>query len=394
MTSSSIKRLLDEQATIHRQLSPLSAVMEAMDESSGIQRLIEDANRNHNLMRAAFGPMEDLKRAALLSPASYIADEVQRMSAIVAETERRFRLPEIAETASLLRKFEENSLAGALSHYQDQTSLFQRAIETMRTPWLDMEDKIRSISGLVELQSIGQALRTMPTFDTKLADMLRTDLGDWREKIIWPPDIFTDPLARTSFYSDLGLNSSLTAFPAKAFEQSIDIAGLKVAPTRLEPAYNFEPETETETESEDEVAFQRTNTAHDRLQRFETQIRKFIDEQMKAIFGENWIKQQVPENIRRRWLEKQQMAKDNGGPDWPLIAYTDFSDYVPIITRKDNWEKVFKPIFRRSAFVQESFQRLYPIRICTMHARLITQDDELYLYVETKRILTAIGIVI
>ena len=29
-----------------------------------------------------------------------------------------------------------------------------------------------------------------------------------------------------------------------------------------------------------------------------------------------------------------------------------------------------------------------------MHARLITQDDELYLYVETKRILAAIGIVI
>ena len=27
-----------------------------------------------------------------------------------------------------------------------------------------------------------------------------------------------------------------------------------------------------------------------------------------------------------------------------------------------------------------------------MHARLITQDDELYLYVETKRILAAIGI--
>jgi len=29
-----------------------------------------------------------------------------------------------------------------------------------------------------------------------------------------------------------------------------------------------------------------------------------------------------------------------------------------------------------------------------MHARLITKDNELYLYVETKRILKAIGIVI
>ena len=63
-------------------------------------------------------------------------------------------------------------------------------------------------------------------------------------------------------------------------------------------------------------------------------------------------------------------------------------------TRKDNWQKVFEPIFGRAAFVQETFQRIYPIRICTMHARLITQDDELYLYVETKRILAAIGIVV
>ena len=203
-------------------------------------------------------------------------------------------------------------------------------------------------------------------------------------------EYFYRPTGPYFFLLGSGSQLSLSAFPAKAFEQSIDIAGLKEVPSRLEPAYNFEPETETE----DEIAFQRTNTAHDRLQRFETQIRKFIDEQMKSFFGENWIKQQVPEKIRRAWFEKQQKVRDNGGPDWPLIAYADFTDYVPIITRNDNWEKVFKPIFGRSAFVQESFQRLYPIRICTMHARLITQDDELYLYVETKRILTAIGIVI
>ena len=389
MTSNTIKRFLDEQEAIHRQLTPLSTVMEAMDDSSGILQLIEDANRNDNLMRAVFGPMEDLKQAAFLHPASYAADEAQRISALIAETEKRFSLPEIAEATSLLSKFEDSRVANALNHYQDQASLFQNAIENMRVPWLDVEDNIRSISGLVELQTIGQALRTMPTFDTRLEDMLRTELGDWREKIIWPTDIFTDPLARTSFYSDLGLNSSLTAFPSEAFEQSIDIAGLKEAPIRLEPAYNFESEPEP-----DEVAYERTNTAHDRLQRFETQIRKFIDEQMKAIFGENWIKQQVPGEIRKAWLEKQQKVKDSGGPEWPLIAYADFSDYVPIITRRDNWNRVFKPIFRRQASIQESFQRLYPIRICTMHARLITQDDELYLYVETKRILTAIGIAI
>lgn len=145
---------------------------------------------------------------------------------------------------------------------------------------------------------------------------------------------------------------------------------------------------------EEEDAFARTNDAHDRLTRFETQLRKFIDEQMRAAFGDGWIRHRVPGDIHKAWREKRQKAIDNGEQAWPLIAYADFSDYVPIITRKDNWEAVFKPVFRRQSFVQESFQRLYPIRICTMHARLITQDDELYLYVEIRRVLSAIGIAV
>lgn len=88
---------------------------------------------------------------------------------------------------------------------------------------------------------------------------------------------------------------------------------------------------------------------------------------------------------------KTSKARDVGEPESPLIAYADFTDYVQIIIRKDNWDAVFEPIFKRRMLVQESFQRLYPIRICTMHARFITQDDELYLLVETQRLLKAMG---
>ncbi len=242
----------------------------------------------------------------------------------------------------------------------------------------------------MELQCIGHALMTRPAFDAPLADALRVDLGDWRDKISWPANIFTDPLARTSFYLKRGFDPALTAFPPEAFEESVSIAGLKELPPPLVQDYNFEPWNEEDEES----AFKRTNKAHDRLQRFETQLRRFIDEKMKAAFGENWIKPRVPGDIRERWLEKRKRAEDGGGPEWPLIAYADFTDYVQIVTKKDNWDKVFRSVFKRPAFVQESFQRLYPIRVCTMHARPITQDDKLYLYVETKRILDAIGVVI
>ena len=68
-----------------------------------------------------------------------------------------------------------------------------------------------------------------------------------------------------------------------------------------------------------------------------------------------------------------------------MIAYADFTDYVLVICRRDNW-RIFKRYFGREESVRESFQRLYPIRLDTMHARQITHEDELFLYVETRRL--------
>ena len=62
-----------------------------------------------------------------------------------------------------------------------------------------------------------------------------------------------------------------------------------------------------------------------------------------------------------------------------MIAYAGFTDYEQIITRDDNWEKVFKPVFPRKTFVQESFCWIYPIRNDIAHNRIITSDDKLYL---------------
>lgn len=80
----------------------------------------------------------------------------------------------------------------------------------------------------------------------------------------------------------------------------------------------------------------------------------------------------------------------DGCPEEPLINYADFTEYKAIIERRDNWSAVFKSVFGRPEDIRESFQRMFPVRIATMHARLITSDDELLLLVETRRILRAI----
>ncbi len=387
MQSDHINKILKTQEKLRRPYEPLLREM----------KVIEDINRHQELVRTALAPLEDMRRTASLIQASQLGGEFIQMQDQILATEKQFRLPEIAEATKLLHEFA-NSMASNMEmasnmaeRYWKQNSELQRGIESamksINMPWLDTVNKFSSINGFAGLQGIGYALRTMPAFDSHLTDALRIDLGDWRKRIIWPPQIFTDPLTRNSFYTKRGLNPDLTTFPNNAFEQIITDAGLEET-VPADDAYNFKPTSE---KTEREADFKRTNKAHDLLQRFETQIRKFIDERMNAAFGTNWTKHRIPGPIRDQWLEKRQKAKDNGEQEWPLIAYANFTDYVQIITRNDNWREVFKEIFGRKNSVQESFQRLYPIRICTMHARLITQDDELYLYVETKRILAAIG---
>ena len=139
-------------------------------------------------------------------------------------------------------------------------------------------------------------------------------------------------------------------------------------------------------EDEHETKFERNNTAHNCLQRFETQMRQFISEQLEYNIGENWLEDRIPPDIVKEWKYKQKTARDKGEPPQPLIEYADFTDYQRIIENKNNWNDVFLRFFLRKTSVQESLQRLYPIRVCTMHARFITQDDELYLWAETRRL--------
>jgi hypothetical protein len=94
--------------------------------------------------------------------------------------------------------------------------------------------------------------------------------------------------------------------------------------------------------------------------------------------------------MRDEWVRKRGIAVSRGETERPLIEYADFTDYKAIIERGDNWQDVFRHVFGRQEDVRESFQRLFPVRICTMHARVVTLDDELFLIAETTRLLRAI----
>ena len=322
-----IKRLLREQESAYRFLGPIDRLLETQAllrrQAELIGRLptvtrslLEVAHgieHRRELVRTVFGPLEDLRRIDL-ELASTAMPGVERLGllGVFENIEKQFRLPQVAEMATLLREFESSNAERVIARFHEQELAIQRAMETMRAPWLDTENRIQSVTGFVRLQDLGHSLQTMPPFNMALADRLRPALGDWREPIDWPEDIISDPLARADFYTARGFDPTLTAFPAAAFDESITIAGLKESLPNLRETDDSEREAEVD---EEEAGFARTNAAHDRLQRFESRMRKFISRRMQAAFGEDWIKHQVPSQIRQAWLNKQQEAHGNGGPE-------------------------------------------------------------------------------
>lgn len=380
-------RLFDENSGLKR----ISETMRVFGEDSSITRMLDTLKLNGELARGALGPMWELRNAGVFDVGMKLHADMGIAQKALADFDARFRLPEMKETAQLLSDlFREDTYAKILSRYPDQerTSLRQ-AIESMRTPWLDIHESLKSVAGFAEIQGIGAALRSLPAFDESLSATLRLNLGDWRDPITWRPEVLTDLTARSEFYIGLGFNPALTDFPMPAFEQSMDIAGLRRTP--LPPLVDgYAAPEATSQEDPEEEGLARTNAAHDRLQRLERLLRKFINEQMTRAFGADWSKHRLPNGLYDQWQEKKRKAEQAGAEERALIEYIDFTDYALLVCRSDNWREVFAAFFNRQESVRETFQRLHPIRLDTAHGRLITQDDELLLHVEVRRLVNAI----
>ena len=389
MPDDPLRSTLADVGPLLRQLQSRLGEIPARNLADKIQHLTKGADDARMLMRAVLGPFEDLRRSLEQSTELQDIDSGGRwFQETLEQLQGQFHLPTSHEILKLFNQLGASGKLGDHSPFQDDASQCRRVIEAISTPWIDSQNPLRSLEGLLGLHQIGHELHLESCFDEESAQQLRRYLGDWRPRIDWPTEIFEDPLLRSDVYLQRGLDSGLTWFPAIAFDQAITTAGLKCPPPPYIPIYAHADYDRVEQNA----GFKRNNAAHDLLQRFETSLRAFIDERMTAVSGKNWIKHRVSGDIRRSWMEKRSEALKAGEHERPLIAYADFTDYERVISQRNNWDSVFSSVFRRKSLLQESLQRLYPIRICTMHARIITQDDELYLHAEVTRLVRAMNI--
>ncbi|WP_155847661.1 Swt1 family HEPN domain-containing protein [Asticcacaulis benevestitus] len=252
------------------------------------------------------------------------------------------------------------------------------AIGEMRSPWLRIDDAARSVRAFSEVVAIGHGVASSLPFDEQFASTLRQDLGDWRDPMSVNIEAVSDPVHRTELYADQGYQSDLTDFPAPAFDQAMVIAGLRQELDAID------------AEGGGGDGLQRAQRTFGLLQKLEVAVREFIVTVMQSAIGDNWMRTHLPQGMLDSWTGKREAAIRAGSAPGALIDYADFTDYRMIIEKSQNWNLVFKPIFGRVEDVRESFQRLFPVRIATMHARVITLDDELLALVEVRRIHRAI----
>lgn len=377
---------IDPLKDLHKQLGIGAATMDLLRQEEarrkmlsglvGLGSLAEVVNDYERQYKMLMGPVEEARRLGLFDSQLDISKSISVAIEEQQNYARLFRLPEVSELSRIAHEVMGGSgLARTLLGTEDS---LQAAMATMSSPWLQIEGGFTSAKAFSEIIAIGHGIDSVPAFDHDLTASLRSGLGDWRDMQTPEPEPLFDPVLRSELYVERGFDLNLTDFTTSAFDEGIRIAGLRDAES-------------TGNVDGNEDGFARAKRAFGQLLRFEVVLRRFIERVMQAEFGEAWVKRQLPSGMLDTWVDKRDKALKAGHAEQPLIDYADFTDYKAIIERKDNWRTVFKPVFGREEDVRESFQRLYPVRIATMHARLITQDDELLLLVETKRVIKAIS---
>ncbi|HEX8843978.1 MAG TPA: Swt1 family HEPN domain-containing protein [Pyrinomonadaceae bacterium] len=394
---------------------------EKLNEASKINDLIKHVNpERHNFLPSISRMLEEHSKSllgfrdtlskSLLPDVSSIQSAAQSVveslkdQMIIHSGSEAQRLLESVQFKDLLKVpqfdttklFEAASVSAFLPSQKDLIS----SIAALQPSWPSSRITLDSIEGMTGLMSLRNAVVINPFGDLE-RDALQSLLGTWDISKLTNANLF-EAEARTKFYLEQGFDARLTAFPTSAYNDALFQSGL-LRPDLFSPVFprtemGYYPLEEEEREVSDDPEVEeereikaRLLKAYDIISNLEIRLREFLVDVMERVFGQSWTKQRVPGEIYKQWKEKRDIAKSKGEKEQPILWYADFTDYERIITRKDNWKETFEVKFINMMDIQVSFQRLYPIRNCTMHTRPLTKEDFLLLTVEAQRILRAIG---
>jgi len=121
------------------------------------------------------------------------------------------------------------------------------------------------------------------------------------------------------------------------------------------------------------------------LDELENALRACIKSNLEKA-SRNWWVEKVPPDVRQKTEERRE--KDEIKHD--LVQYLDFTDYVKIITRRDNWREAFQAIFEHQETITGKLRELEPIRNAVRHTRKLTTEQKEKLRLFSKDIMRQI----
>lgn len=348
-----------------------------------IQRYVEDQHKLSTTVHASSAGLKYVEEQLKAPSLAQLGVSGAQFAAIRAAGLDRFEIPQMNVLAAQFKALDDNRLYATHKLLGTDYNRLVRAASAMQTPWFEAANSAASVARFAGLYSLGTAVRQETTFSDEVAGAIRASLGDWRDRVTRGIETLDDVAVRTDFYVEHGLDRTLTDWPDEAFEEGLDVTEIRGERPSLADLYGSP--VVGEADPENEAGFARNIMAYDWLLRFETQIRRFIDQHMIKVYGDNWPEQQLPKGMFDSWRDKQKKDPHSARHS-RLIVYADFTEYELIICKRDNFTNVFAPFFKRAEHIRECMQRLAFPRIQVMHSRLLTQDDELLLFAELRRL--------
>lgn len=391
------ERLQEQMSRLDRVINHENALQRAINSVnsiSNVARILEGSPTHQAMLQAAELSRSISQRMQIYTP------ELDALSKRVAEMSQAFR-PIIGIAAEF-----QNSLspvaAAMIAHHEQINSLSQalaRAVEpfagtaasiaswqstlALRIDRIDVgwalpDLPAHSAVGFAHLTRLSEATHSSEPFAREVKELLDSELGE-------PVDSSVDdtPGVRDTAAIEAGFNPDLIAFPPQRYARIVVAAGFE---------FSFVSATVPEAiESVDTGAkFDPQHSAI--IFTLEQHLRRFIEDQLATAFGPNWLKQQIPGDLRKRWRERQEQDRANGHPVYALIQYADFMDMLDIVIQRTNWDTCFGTFFRNKDDFAVSMRRLHPIRKAIAHARPLGQSSILTLASEATRVLGALGL--
>lgn len=338
-----------------------------------------------------FGDFDLSSLASTFEQPKFKLDEatLKALGSLTSTLDSRFRSPEFQELQNLPTLISK-ALGPYTSTLQSRFDEIHEAFKGLKSPWVDAMHSDRSFKTLMQLTGLGEAVNSAP-YTSLTTRTVNEALGLWNS---YPPSLQDNPVLRDQFYVEHGFNSDLVAIPEPTFTEVLNATSVISIDSLLPDIEQFQFEIEKKVLSEDEERLiSRMSRGATIIHRLEIGIRNFLHSIMIDRFGPGWEKNRIHGNgeIYKSWEVKKARAVEKGEKAFELIYYADFTDYEPIITRRDNWKDIFESIFSEQRDVTVSFKRLEPIRVLVMHSRPLTKMDFLTLGAEATRIFTAIG---